>query len=188
MSRFYDTMGNDMFLKMRTIFLYGEINAQIAYDIGYRLRYLDYFDSNEDITLEINSPGGEVTSGLAIVDTMNCIKSPVRTVVCGMAASMGAVIAASGTKGKRLALPHSKIMIHQPLGGLGLSQASDIQIYAKNILETKNELNMLLATACGKSVEEIVRDTDRDYYMNSNEALEYGLIDGIIQPKKGIII
>ena len=116
---------------------------------------------------------------------MNYVESPIKTVVCGMAASMGAVIAAAGTKGMRYALPHSKVMIHQPLGGFGVSQASDIEIYARNILQTRRELNELLAQACGKSIEEIERDTDRDYYMTALEAKEYGLIDGIITPRKG---
>lgn len=179
---------NDFFVKTRTIFLYGEVNMPLAYDVGCRLKYLDYIDSNEPITMEINSPGGEVSSGLAIIDTMNYVQSPIRTVICGMAASMAALIAGSGTKGMRFALPHSKAMIHQPLGGFGVSQASDIEIYAKNILHTKKELNQILAVACNKSVEEIEKDTDRDYYMSALEAKEYGLIDGIIQPRKGVYI
>lgn len=174
-----------MLEKTRTIFLYGEINAALAYDVGYRLKYLDYVDSVEPVTIEINSPGGEVTSGLAIIDTMQYVKCPVRTVVCGMAASMGALIAASGDRGERFATAHSRLMIHQPLGGLGVSQASDIEIYAKNIQHTKKELNMLLAVACNQPIEKIEADTDRDYYMSAQEALEYGLIDGIIQPRKG---
>ena len=177
---------HDFFTKTRTIFLYGEINMALAYDIGCRLKYLDYIDSNEPITMEINSLGGEVSSGLAIIDTMNYIQSPVRTVICGMAASMAALIAGSGTKGMRMALPHSKAMIHQPLGGLGISQATDIEIYANNILKNKRELNQMLANICNKPIEKIERDTDRDYYMNAMEAKEYGLIDGIIQPKKEV--
>jgi ATP-dependent Clp protease protease subunit len=170
--------------KTRTIFLYGEINAAVAYDVGLRLKYLDYVDPTKPITIEINSPGGEVSSGLAIVDTINCIESPVKIVVCGMAASMAALIAASGTKGMRYALPHSTVMIHQPLGGLGFSQASDIEIYAKNILLTKRTLNGILAEACGKKLEEVERDTDRDYYMTAEEAKAYGLIDEIVMPKR----
>jgi ATP-dependent Clp protease protease subunit len=181
----YNFKDKDFFSKTRTIFLYGEVNMAMAYDIGCRIKYLDYINSSEPITIEINSPGGEVSSGLAIIDTMNYVESPIKTVVCGMAASMGAVIAAAGTKGMRYALPHSKVMIHQPLGGFGVSQASDIEIYARNILQTRRELNELLAEACGKSIEEIERDTDRDYYMTALEAKEYGLIDGIITPRKG---
>ena len=177
---------NDFFTKTRTVFLYGEVDMALAYDIGCRLKYLDYIDSNEPITMEINSPGGEVSSGLAIIDTMNYIQAPIRTVICGMAASMAALIAGSGTKGMRMALPHSKAMIHQPLGGLGVSQATDIEIYAQNILKTKRELNQMLANICNKTIEEIEKDTDRDYYMSAMDAKEYGLIDGIIQPKKGV--
>lgn len=180
----YNANQGDFFTQTRTVFLYGEINAVTAYDIGCRLKYLDYIDSGKTITIEINSPGGEVSSGLAIIDTINCIESPVKTVVCGMAASMAALIAASGTKGMRYSLPHSTIMIHQPLGGFGISQASDIQIYAKNILQTKKILNSILADSCNKEVREIENDTDRDYYMSAEEAKEYGLIDGIIVPKK----
>lgn len=186
MSKFdiYGANQGDFFTKTRTVFLYGEINAAVAYDVGCRLKYLDYIDSAEPITVEINSPGGEVSSGLAIIDTMNCIESPVKTVVCGMAASMAALIAASGTKGMRYALPHSTIMIHQPLGGFGISQASDIEIYTKNILQTKKTLNKILAEACNKELREIELDTDRDYYLSAEEAKKYGLIDGIITPKK----
>ena len=186
MSKFdiYDINQGDFFTQTRTIFMYGEISAATAYDVGCRLKYLDYIDSEKPITIEINSPGGEVSSGLAIIDTINFIKSPVKIVVCGMAASMAALIAASGTKGMRYALPHSTIMIHQPLGGFGISQASDIEIYAKNIMQTKRILNEILATSCGKDIEEVVIDTDRDYYMSAYEAKDYGLIDEIIMPKK----
>lgn len=180
----YNINQGDFFTQTRTIFLYGEINATTAYDVGCRLKYLDYIDSEKTITIEINSPGGEVSSGLAIIDTINCIESPVKIVVCGMAASMAALIAASGTKGMRYALPHSTIMIHQPLGGFGISQASDIEIYAKNILQTKKILNAILATACNKDIKDVEIDTDRDYYMSACEAKEYGLIDEIIVPKK----
>lgn len=190
MSKFdiYNIDSGDFFAKTRTVFLYGEINASTAYEIGCRLKYLDFLDSEEPITLEINSPGGEVLSGLAIIDTMNCIEAPVKVVVCGMAASMAALIAASGTKGMRYALPHSNIMIHQPLGGFGISQASDIDIYAKNIVKTKKMLNEILAEACGKTLAEIENDTDRDYYMNAEEAKNYGILDGIIEPKKAVKI
>ena len=180
----YTANQGDFFVKTRTIFLYGPINAATAYDVGCRLKYLDYLDSTKPITIEINSPGGEVSSGLAIIDTINCIESPVKIVVCGMAASMAALITASGSKGMRYALPHSTIMIHQPLGGLQHSQASDIEIYAKNILQIKKTLNGILAEACGKHPEDVEEDTDRDYYMTAEEAKKYGLIDEIVQPKK----
>ncbi len=185
---FYNAQSDNLFVQTRTIFLYGEINAALAYDIGFRLKYLEYADADRPITMEINSFGGEVPSSLAIIDTMNYIQCPIKTVVCGMAASMGALIAASGTPGMRFALPNSSIMIHQPLGGMGISQASDVEIFAKNIQYTKKRLNQLLASACNKPVEEIERDTDRDYYLSATEAMEYGLIDGIIQPKKGICV
>lgn len=173
------------FAKTRTIFLYGEINAKTAYDVGCRLKYLDYLDSSKPITIEVNSPGGEVSSGLAIIDTINCIKADVKVVVCGMAASMAALIVASGTKGMRFALPHSTIMIHQPLGGFGISQASDIEIYTRNIMNTKKTLNTILASACGKPLKEVENDTDRDYYMNAEQAIQYGIIDEIIKAQKG---
>ena len=175
---------NDLFVKTRTIYLMGEVNAASAYDVTARLKFLDYINSEEEITLEINSPGGEVTSGLAIVDTIDCISAPVKVVVSGLAASMAAVIAACGTKGRRFALPHSTIMIHQPLGGFRSSQASDIAIYANNIIKTRNILNGILADRCGKSIEEIERDTDRDNYMDADEAIAYGLIDSVVKTKK----
>lgn len=181
----YNIREDDFFVKTRTIFLYGEINAATAYDVGARIKFLDYIDSEKPITLEINSPGGEVSSGLAIIDTIQCVSCPVKTVVCGLAASMAALIAASGEKGMRYALPHSTIMIHQPLGGLGMSQVSDIEIYAKNIVNTKKMLNRILADTCGRSSKEVEQDTDRDHYMNAQEAKEYGLIDEIVVAKKG---
>ena len=186
MSKFdiYNVDQGGFFIKTRTVFLYGEINSAVAYDVGCRLKYLDYIDSVRPITIEINSPGGEVSSGLAIIDTMNCIECPVKIVVCGMAASMAALIAASGTKGMRYALPHSTVMIHQPLGGSGVSQASDVEIYAKKIMHTRNTLNEILAAACGKSVKDVEADTDRDHYMTAEEAKAYGLIDEIVTPKK----
>lgn len=181
----YNVDQDDFFIKTRTIFLYGSIDASTAYDVGCRLKYLDYIDSDKPITIEINSPGGEVSSGLAIIDTMNYINAPVKAVVCGMAASMAALILASGTQGMRYALPHSTIMIHQPLGGFGVSQASDIDIYAKNIVKTKRVLNEILAKTCGKNIHEIENDTDRDYYMNVEEAIKYGIVDEVIEVKKG---
>lgn len=181
----YQVREDDFFVKTRTIFLYGEITAATAYDVGGRLKFLDYLDPEKPVTVEINSPGGEVSSGLAIIDTMRCVSCPVKTVVCGMAASMAALIAACGDKGMRYALPHSTIMLHQPLGGVGISQASDIEIYAKNIVNTKKTLNQILAQACGKTAESVQLDTDRDYYMSATEAIEYGLLDEIVAVKKG---
>lgn len=180
----YTLDDGNFFTNVRTVFLYEPITAEVACDIGLRLKYLDYVDSAAPITVEINSPGGEVAAGLAIIDTINCIKAPVKTVVCGMAASMAALIAASGTKGMRFALPHSTIMIHQPLGGMGVSQATDIDIYAKNIIRTKETLNTILAEACSKDIGEVTHDTERDCYMNTDEAIAYGLIDQKITPKK----
>lgn len=174
----------EFFRKTRTIFLYGPITMETAYEAGNCLKYLDYVDPSAPITLEINSPGGEVSSGLAIIDTIRCIHAPVRAVVCGIAASMAALIAACCTKGMRSMLPHSTIMIHQPLGGMGMSQASDIEIYAQNISRTKHLLNTLLAEACGKAVEEVAADTDRDHYMTAEEALAYGMIDSVVTSKK----
>lgn len=180
----YNVDSGEFFVKTRTILLYGEVNITMAYDIGARLKYLDFLDSEEPITLEVNSYGGEVSSGLAIIDTINYISAPVKVVVCGMAASMAALIVASCTPKMRFALPHSTFMIHQPLGGFGVSSASDIDIYARNILRTKNTLNEILARSCGKDISEVMNDTERDYYMDAKEAIEYGLIDGIIEMKK----
>ena len=177
----YNADNGEFFKKTRTIFLYGQINAETAYHVGNCLKYLDYIDPETPITLEINSPGGDVSSGLAIIDTIRYIKAPVRAVVCGMAASMAALITACCTKGMRSALPHSTIMIHQPLGGVEMSQASDIEIYAKNIVRTKTILNSLLAEASGKEIEEVAKDSDRDYYMTASEAVAYGLIDSVIK-------
>lgn len=176
----YNVDGGNFFKEKRVIFLYGEINEKVAYDVTTKIKYLDYLDSNKEITLEINSPGGEVTSGLAIIDTMNCVKAPIKVVVSGMAASMAALVACNGSKGLRYALPHSTIMIHQPLGGLGVSQASDIKIYAENILKTKKMLNEILSKRTGQSVSKIEQDTERDYYMMPMEAKEYGIIDHVI--------
>lgn len=141
---------------------------------------MDAQDSDKDIYLYVNSPGGSVTAGLAIYDTMNFIKADVQTIVIGLAASMGSVLATAGTKGKRFALPNSEIMIHQPLGG-AQGQATEIEIAAKNILRTRERLNKILAEATGQDLETIDRDTDRDYFMTAEEALEYGLIDDIME-------
>lgn len=180
------TIDNEIFLKeIRTIYIFGEINSALSYSVCAKLKLLDYIDSSKEITIEMNSQGGEVTSGLAIIDTIRFISAPVKIVVCGVAASMAALIVACCDKGRRMALPHSTIIIHQPLGALGMSQVSDIQIYTNNILKTKNILNNLLAKATNHTIEQIENDTDRDYYMNSEEALAYGIIDQIVVTKKG---
>ena len=165
-------------LKDRIIFLSGEINDSLANIVVSELLYLDSLN-HEDIYLYINSPGGSVTSGFAIYDTMNFIQSDVRTIVVGMAASMGAFLLSSGTKGKRCALKNAEVMIHQVLGG-AQGQATDIKIAAEHILKIKKKLNLILATNTGQSINKIIRDCERDNYMSSEEALQYGLIDEII--------
>ncbi len=180
----FDFTHDEFLRESRTIFLFGEVNAQSAYDVCKKLKYLDYIDSEKEIILEINSGGGEVSSGFAIIDTINCIKSPVKGIVCGLAASMAALILACCTKGLRYALPHSTIMIHQPLGGLSMSQATDLEIYTKNIIKVKNTINQLLSDVTGNSIEKIAIDTERDYYLDAKEAIEYGLIDHIVASRK----
>lgn len=165
-------------LEDRIIFLTGEINDAVADTVVAQLIYLEGKDPNKDICLYINSPGGSVSAGLAIYDTMNYIKCDVSTICIGLAASMGAFLLSSGTKGKRYALPNSEIMIHQPLGG-AQGQASDIKIMADHILKTKHRLNSILATNSGKPYEVVEKDTDRDNYLSAEEAKEYGLIDEI---------
>ena len=165
-------------LKDRIIFLSGEINDNLASIVVSELLYLDA-QNHDDIYLYINSPGGSVTSGLAIYDTMNYIKSDVRTIVVGMAASMGAFLLSSGTKGKRFALKNAEIMIHQVLGG-AQGQATDIKIHAEHILKMKKKLNNILASNTNKSVKQITKDCERDNYMSASEALNDGLIDEII--------
>ena len=166
-------------LEDRVIFLTGEINDAVADTVVAQLIYLEAKDPNKDICLYINSPGGSVTAGLAIYDTMNYIKCDVSTICIGLAASMGAFLLSSGAKGKRYALPNSEIMIHQPLGG-AQGQASDIKIQAEHILRTKHRLNSILALNSGKPIEQVERDTDRDNYLSAKEAKEYGLIDEIL--------
>lgn len=166
-------------LNDRIIFLSDEVNDATASLVVAQLLYLEAQDPDKDISFYINSPGGSVTAGMAIYDTMNFIKCDVSTVCIGMAASMGAFLLSAGTKGKRFALPNSEIMIHQPLGG-AKGQASDIKIQAELILRTRDKLNKILAENTGKSVEEIARDTERDNYMTSEQALAYGLIDKVI--------
>lgn len=165
-------------LEDRIIFLSGEIDDAVANTVVAQLIYLEAKDPSKDISLYINSPGGSVSAGLAIYDTMNYVKCDVSTICIGMAASMGAFLLSSGQKGKRFALPNSEIMIHQPLGG-AQGQASDIKIAAEHILKTKRKLNQILAHNSGKPVEQVERDTDRDNYFSAQEALEYGLIDKV---------
>ena len=166
-------------LKERIVFLGEEVTDVSASLIVAQLLFLESEDPNKDIQLYINSPGGSVTAGMAIYDTMNYIKCDVSTICVGMAASMGAFLLAGGAKGKRLALPNAEVMIHQPSGG-ARGQATEIQIVAENILRTKKKLNEILAANTGQPYEVIERDTDRDNYMTAEEALKYGLIDRVI--------
>ncbi|ADQ60613.1 ATP-dependent Clp protease proteolytic subunit [Lactobacillus delbrueckii subsp. lactis] len=166
-------------LKDRIIMLSGEVNDQMANSIIAQLLFLDAQDNTKDIYMYINSPGGVITSGMAIVDTMNFIKSPVSTIATGMAASMASIILAEGEKGKRFALPHATVLIHQPLGG-AQGQATEIQIAAEEILKTRKMINEILAKDSGQDIETIKRDTERDHYMTAQEAKDYGLIDDIM--------
>lgn len=165
-------------LEDRIVFLSGEIDDQMANTIVAQLIYLEGKNPDKDIFMYINSPGGSVTAGLAIYDTMQYIKCNVSTICIGMAASMAAVILSSGTKGKRVCLPHSEVMIHQPLGG-AQGQASDIEIHARHIQKTRETLNKILSDNTGKSVDVIAKDTDRDNYLDAKSALKYGLVDKI---------
>ena len=169
-------------LKDRIIFLGEEVNETTASLVVAQLLFLESEDSTKDISLYINSPGGSVTAGMAIYDTMQYIKSDVSTICIGMAASMGAFLLAGGAKGKRYALPNAEIMIHQPLGG-AQGQATEIEIAAKHILKTKQKLNQMIADNCGKTVEEVANDTDRDNWMSAEEAVAYGLIDKIVEKR-----
>lgn len=170
-------------LKDRIIFLGEEVNDASASVIVAQLLFLEAEDPGKDINLYINSPGGSVTAGMAIYDTMNFIKCDVSTICIGMAASMGAFLLSSGAKGKRFALPNAEVMIHQPSGG-ARGQATEIQIVAENILKTKKKLNEILAANTGKSVEQIALDTERDNFMSAQEAMEYGLVDSIITSRQ----
>jgi len=166
-------------LKDRIVMLSGEVNDQVASTIVAQFLFLEAEDPEKDIFFYINSPGGVVTSGMAIFDTMNYIRPDVATICIGQAASMGAFLLSSGEKGKRYALPHARIMIHQPLGG-AQGQASDIQIQAEEILRMKKELNGILAKNTGQSVKKIEKDTDRDNFMSASECVEYGMIDKVL--------
>ena len=170
-------------LKDRIIFLGGGIDDNVANIVIAQLLFLESEDPKKDITLYVNSPGGSVTSTLAIIDTMNYLQAPVSTVCIGIAASGAAMILSAGRKGKRYALPNSEIMIHQPLGGIE-GQASDIAITAAHILKTKESLNKMLAQNTGKSLAQIEKDTDRDFFMSAEDAKKYGIIDDVIKPKK----
>jgi ATP-dependent Clp protease protease subunit len=166
-------------LNDRIVFLSDEVNGATASLVVAQMLFLEASDPDKDISFYINSTGGSVTAGMAIYDTMQFIKCDVSTICIGMAASMGAFLLSSGTKGKRFALPHSEVMIHQPLGG-ARGQASDIQIQAEQILKTKAMLNQILSENTGKPLEIIERDTDRDNYMTAQEAMEYGLVDRVL--------
>ncbi len=170
-------------LKDRIIFLGEEVNETTASLVVAQMLFLESEDPSKDINLYINSPGGSVTAGMAIYDTMNYIKCDVSTICIGMAASMGAFLLSGGAKGKRLALPNAEIMIHQPLGG-AKGQATEIQIAAEHILKTKKKLNQIIADNTGRPIEDVERDTDRDNWMTAEEAKEYGLIDSIVASRK----
>jgi len=172
-------------LKERIIFLNGEVNDQSANVIIAQLLFLESEDPEKDIHLYINSPGGMVTAGMGIYDTMEFIKPDVSTICIGLAASMGSLLLTAGAKGKRYSLPSSQIMIHQPLGGFR-GQASDIEIHANNILQTKERLNKVLANHTGQDFETMVKDTDRDNFMTAEEAKEYGLIDHVVSSRNAL--
>lgn len=169
-------------LKDRIVFLGGEIHDDTANVVVAQMLFLEMENPDADISLYINSPGGSVTAGMAIYDTMNYIKPHVRTVCIGMAASMGAFLLMAGEKGKRLALPNSEIMIHQPLGG-ARGQATDVAIHAEWLLKTKKKMNGLIAEMTGQPLEKVERDVERDYFMSAEEGLQYGIIDEIYQPR-----
>ncbi|PQA84348.1 ATP-dependent Clp endopeptidase, proteolytic subunit ClpP [Limnohabitans sp. TS-CS-82] len=166
-------------LKERVIFLVGEVNDQTANLVVAQLLFLESENPDKDISLYINSPGGSVSAGMSVFDTMNFIKPHVSTLCIGMAASMGAFLLAAGEKGKRFSLPNSKVMIHQPLGG-ARGQATEIEIHAREILKTRDQLNRILAERTGQPLEKIERDTERDYYLSADESKDYGLIDQVI--------
>ena len=172
-------------MKDRIVFMGTEVNDDIANVIVAQLLFLESEDPEKDINLYINSPGGSVSAGLAIYDTMQYVRCPISTICIGQAASMGAVILAAGTKGKRRALPNSRIMIHQPLGG-ARGQASDIEIQAREIMKTKDKLNAILAKHTGQTPDRIKKDGDRDYFMSAIEAKEYGLVDQVVEFHKDL--
>jgi ATP-dependent Clp protease protease subunit len=170
-------------LKDRIVFLSGEVHDDMANAIVAQLLFLEMDNPEADISLYINSPGGSVTAGMAIYDTMQYIKAPVRTVCVGMAASMGAFLLMAGEKGKRMALPNAEVMIHQPSGGAH-GQATDVSIRAEWLLRTKKKMNQMMADMTGQSVEKVAADAERDYFMSAQEALSYGIVDQIYDPRK----
>ena len=170
-------------LKERVVFLIGPLNDHVANLVIAQMLFLESENPDKDISLYINSPGGSVSSGLAIFDTINFIKPDVSTLCIGMAASMGAFLLAAGTKGKRLCLPNSRVMIHRPLGGVS-GQATDIEIHAKEILALKNQLNKILSQQTGQSLKTIAKDTDRDNFMSAQDALKYGIVDNVIDKRE----
>jgi ATP-dependent Clp protease protease subunit len=174
-------------LKDRIIFIGTEVSDQLANVVIAQILFLESEDADKDINIYVNSPGGSVTAGMAIYDTMQFTKPDVTTTCVGLAASMGAVLLAAGTTGKRFALPHSRIMLHQPSAGFR-GQASDIDIHAREVLKTKEELNRILASHTGKSIDVIARDTDRDFFLNAEEARQYGLIDTVITHKDDLVV
>ena len=169
-------------LKDRIVFVGGQIGDDLANVVTAQLLFLESEDPEREINMYINSPGGSVTAGLAIYDTMQFVKPPVSTLCVGQASSMGAVLLAAGAKGKRYSLPHSRIMIHQPLGGFQ-GQAADMEIHAKEMLETRDRLNKILAQHTGQSVDKVKKDTDRDNFMDGADAIAYGLIDGMLEKR-----
>ena len=169
-------------LKERVVFLVGEVNDQSANLVVAQLLFLESENPDKDISFYINSPGGSVTAGMAVFDTMNFIKPDVSTLCIGIAASMGAFLLAAGAKGKRFALPNSQVMIHQPLGG-ARGQATEIEIHAREILKTRERLNKILAERTGQPLEKIQHDTERDYFLSAHEAKDYGLIDSVIEKR-----
>ena len=173
-------------LKERVVFLVGEVNDQTANLVVAQLLFLESENPDKDISLYINSPGGSVTAGMSIYDTMQFIKPDVSTMCLGFAASMGAFLLAAGAKGKRFSLPNSKIMIHQVLGGTH-GQATDIEIHARDILRTKEQMNRILADRTGQDYEKVCRDTERDYFMTADEAKDYGLIDQVIAQRQQVV-
>ena len=169
------------FLDQRKIFLWGAVTDETAKDITEKLLYLETTEPGKDITFFLNSPGGSITAGMAIYDTMNLISSPITVVVTGMAASMGSILLCGAAKGRRLLYPHSRVLIHQPLiSGRMIGPASDINIQAKEMEKLRAELNHILAQSSGQPIEQINRDTDRDFYLNAKEAIDYGLADKIV--------
>lgn len=170
-------------LKERIIFLGGPIDDQVANSVIAQLLFLDHEDTKKDIQIYLNTPGGSVSAGLAIYDTMQHVKAPVSTICVGMAASMGSALLSAGAKGKRFVLPNAEVMLHQIMGGVE-GQASDIEISAKHILKLKDRLNHILAKHTGQKLDKIEKDTDRDYWMTAEEAKQYGLVDEIVRTKK----